>query len=610
MRYLSYIVFCLFSFAMCTEQPKELLPELSYAESLMQRCPNSALVVLDSMEVPSPSDKFQYATWCLLITQARDKNYVKHTSDSLINIALAYFEKQDDPVRKATALYYEGRVNHDMNNAEEATDYYLQARDVAKNTTDYKLLYLINIHLGTLYAYRNLTDLALDAYVNAQNYSIQLKDSALISNSYSYLGRVSMLNNNPQEALDYYKKAIEIAEQSGSLNALTLAYGEISTVYQALSMLDSSMYYLQKSKEIKEIYNVSALSQTYLGIGETYYYMGLSDSAYCYLEKALNTINPYTKQDAVHILYYLCRDLGKYEDAIKYNEQYWVYKDSIDNINRTSEIAKIQAKYDQEKLLNINNQLENSILWGVIALLIIICVLIYSYQQKLVKKERIIKEHKDLLQVRLTQLHENEFIIHENENLIGVLSSQIEENIGSQEHINDQMAEMERIRQNNATLQTQNEILQNDIKKYISSLKEKGEVLKTYERLTAENTYLFERQRYLCFQLIKHINILDCLKSDPKYIEESQWPEIFESINIVYPNLIGRLRNDFSLTDSDLLMCCLIKLQLNNSTIAALTAISPSSVTKRKQRLKERINQHLKTPLGVETSIDTYLWKY
>ena len=281
MRYLSYIVFCLFSFAMCTEQPKELLPELSYAESLMQRCPNSALVVLDSMEVPSPSDKFQYATWCLLITQARDKNYIKHTSDSLINIALDYFEKQDDPVRKASTLYYEGRVNHDLHNAEEATDYYLRARDVAKNTTDYRLLYLINNHLGTLYAYRNLPDLALDTYVNAQNYSIQLKDSALISNSYSYLGRVSMLNNNPQEALDYYKKAIEIAEQSGSLNALTLAYGEISTVYQALSMLDSSMYYLQKSKEIKEIYNASALSQTYLGIGETYYYMGLSDSAYC-----------------------------------------------------------------------------------------------------------------------------------------------------------------------------------------------------------------------------------------------------------------------------------------------------------------------------------------
>ena len=44
--------------------------------------------------------------------------------------------------------------------------------------------------------------------------------------------------------------------------------------------------------------------------------------------------------------------------------------------------------------------------------------------------------------------------------------------------------------------------------------------------------------------------------------------------------------------------------------MAELLAISPSSVTKRKQRLKERINQHLETPLEGERSIDAYLWKY
>ncbi len=610
MRCLSYIVFCLFSFAMCTEQPKELLPELSYAESLMQRCPNRALAVLDSMEVPSLSDEFQYATWCLLITQARDKNFVKHTSDSLINIALNYFEKQDDPVRKATALYYEGRVNQDLLNAEEATNYYLRAREVAQNTTDYRLLCLINTHLGTLYAYRGLTDLALEAYENASDYSNQLKDSALISYSYSYLGRASALDDDLSKGLDYYKKAMGIAEQSGSLKALTLAYGEIATVYRALSMLDSCMYYLKESMKIKEKYNIAALSQTYLGMGKTYYYMGQSDSAYFYLEKALNTTNPYTKQEAVQTLYYLCRDLRRYEEAVKYNEQNWVYKDSIDNINRSAEIAEIQLKYNQEKLLNINNQLENRILWGLVLSLLIISVLIYFYQHKLVGKERTIKETRKQLQVRLNQLHENESIILENENLIDALSSQVAERVGSQEHINEQMLEIERIRQNNATLQTQNEILQGDIKKYISSLQEKGEELKTYEHLIVENAYLSERQRYLCSQLIKHINILDCLKSDPKYIEESQWPEIFDSMNIVYPNLIDRLRKDFSLSDNDLWICCLIKLQLNNSDIARLIAVSSSSVTKRKQRLKERINQYLDTPLGGETSIDAYLWKY
>ena len=610
MRYLSYIVFCLLSFVMCTEQPKELLPELSYAESLMQRCPNRALAVLDSMEVPSPSDKFQYATWCLLITQARDKNYIKPTSDSLINIALNYFEKQDDLVRKATALYYEGRVNHDLNNAEEATNYYLRARDVAKNTTDYKLLCLINTHLGTLYAYRGLADLALEAYQNAYDYSIQLKDSTLISNSYSCLGRVSTLNNDWTKGLDYYKKAIGIAEQAGSLKALTLAYGEIVTVYRSLSMLDSCMYYLDKSKKIEEKHNISALPQTYLGIGETYYCMGQSDSAYFYLEKALNTTNPYTKQDATQTLYYLCRDLGKYEDAIQYNEQYWIYKDSVDNINRSSEIAEIQVKYKQEKLLNINNDLENKLLWGTIILLVIISILIYFYQHKLLKKERTIQENRKQLEVSINHLHENENIIYENETLIKALSSQIEDHVGSQEHINDQMKEFERIRQNNASLQSQNEILQRNIEKYVSRLKEKGEELKTYERLVTENTYLSERQRYLCSQLIKHINILNCLKSNPEYIDEFRCSEIFNSMNIVYPNLIDRLRRDFSLTNDDLLICCLIKLQLNNSIMAELLAISPSSVTKRKQRLKERINQHLETPLEGERSIDAYLWKY
>ncbi|RHR36863.1 tetratricopeptide repeat protein [Parabacteroides sp. AF18-52] len=610
MRYLSYIVFCLLSFVMCTEQPKELLPELSRAELLMQRCPNSALAVLDSMEVPSPSDKFQYATWCLLITQARDKNYIKHISDSLINIALDYFEKQNDPVRKATALYYEGRVNHDLNNAEEAADYYLRARDAAKNTTDYRLLCLINIHLGTLYAYRGLADLALKAYENAYDYSIQLKDSTLISNSYSCLGRVSTLNNDWTKGLDYYKKAIGIAEQAGSLKALTLAYGEIVTVYRSLSMLDSCMYYLDKSKKIEEKHNISALPQTYLGIGETYYCMGQSDSAYFYLEKALNTTNPYTKQDATQTLYYLCRDLGKYEDAIQYNEQYWIYKDSVDNINRSSEIAEIQVKYKQEKLLNINNNLENKLLWGTIILLVIISILIYFYQHKLLKKERTIQENRKQLEMSINHLHENENIIYENETLIKALSSQIEDHVGSQEHINDQMKEFERIRQNNASLQSQNEILQRNIEKYVSRLKEKGEELKTYERLVTENTYLSERQRYLCSQLIKHINILNCLKSNPEYIDEFRCSEIFNSMNIVYPNLIDRLRRDFSLTNDDLLICCLIKLQLNNSIMAELLAISPSSVTKRKQRLKERINQHLETPLEGERSIDAYLWKY
>lgn len=618
MRNAVYLIICLFSLVMCTDHPKELLPELSRAESLMQHCPDSALMILDSMKTPSLSNEFQYATWCLLITQARDKNFVKHTSDSSINIALDYFEKQDDPVRKATALYYEGRVNYDLGNAEEATSFYLRARDVAKGTTDYNLLHLINTHLGTLYLYRDLCPQTSEAYKAAYDYSVLMGDSSIISYSLSYLGRASVICGNMEKAVDYYKKSIEVASQSKNEEALSFAFNELAAVYTGKAKLDSSLYYLKKVIDIDEKNGSFTLAQTYLGMGDTYRLMEQFDSSYYYLAKALNTTNIYTKQDAFKCLYYLCRDFEKCKEAIEYNDQYWLYADSVENIDHCTKIVEIQSKYDQEKLLNINNclemekgKIEKIALCGIVMLIFLIGLLIYLYQRKLLRKERAIQDAKDQLQSRLIQLHENEAIIRLNDNLIDSLSSQVEDSFGLQEHINDQALKIEQIRKKNALLQIQNKSLQEDIEKYISSLQAKGKELAVYKRLAVENTALHDRQEYLCTQLIKRIEVLSKLKLTPKCIQESQWPEIFDSVDIVYPNLTDRLHKDFpSLTDSDLQICCLIKLHLSNSLLSVLTGISPSSVTKRKQRLKERINQYLEAPLEKEMSIETYLWEY
>jgi tetratricopeptide (TPR) repeat protein len=566
MKYFFYTILCILSFVMCTGQSKELQPELSLAESLMQQHPDSALVVLESIKEPTSYNESQYALWCLLITQARDKNYIKHTSDTLIRVALNYFDKQHDPVKKATALYYAGRVNHDLQHAEEATKYYLQAKEVAQSTTDYNLLYLICSQLGTLYAYRDLNELAQDAYLQAYNYAVQQKDSALISYTYSYLGRVATLEEDWDKGLDYYKKAIHIANKSECWRALSLAYGEISSIYNVLSMSDSCLTCLRKAMAIEEAYIPSALPQTYLGLGELYYSLDRLDSADFYLEKALNTTNLYTKKAAMEILVALHKEQGEYEEAVLCNDLYRAYKDSIEAINNSAQIAVIKEKHDQKKLLGTNKQLWNSILWILAAMF----VTIVWYQYRLRKKELKIKENKSLLQLRLRQLKENESIIHENENLINVISSQLEDSTELQEHVSSQKAEIERIRRESVSLQQQN------------------------TKLSAQLLdYLFAD-----------------LKSTPHYIEDSEWSDIYASIGVVYPGWIERLRKDFSLTDADLQICSLIKLQLNNSTIAKLLAVSSSSVTKRKQRLKDRINQYLDTPLGGENSIESYLGKY
>ena len=52
---------------------------------------------------------------------------------------------------------------------------------------------------------------------------------------------------------------------------------------------------------------------------------------------------------------YVCRT-KLYKEAIEYNNQYLIYSDPLQVINHAGELAEIQARYDHERLLNINNQ--------------------------------------------------------------------------------------------------------------------------------------------------------------------------------------------------------------------------------------------------------------
>ena len=67
----------------CMRQEKPLPAELSRAESVMWEHPDSALSILRSMPQSSLSSGKNYATWALLLAQARDKVYGKRLPDSL-----------------------------------------------------------------------------------------------------------------------------------------------------------------------------------------------------------------------------------------------------------------------------------------------------------------------------------------------------------------------------------------------------------------------------------------------------------------------------------------------------------------------------------------------
>ena len=81
---------------------------LQQAESVMNTRPDSALHLLQGMTdsltmLPEEAQMYYH----LLTIQAKDKQYVTHTSDSLINRIVSFYENYGDKERLMLAYYYQ-----------------------------------------------------------------------------------------------------------------------------------------------------------------------------------------------------------------------------------------------------------------------------------------------------------------------------------------------------------------------------------------------------------------------------------------------------------------------------------------------------------------------
>lgn len=605
----------------CKQQDeKALLPDLVRAEAMMYEHPDSALHLLETMQMPTPSDKLQNATWCLLMTQARDKNYMEHTSDSLINIAYDYFMKQEDPQRKAMVLNYEGTIHLEaFTDVEKATQLYQDASKEVEKTKDYQLGYLIYINLGNIYAYRHISEYAMQSFQKAHKYAKLSNNKAYIAYSLSYVARAYSLNENWNKTIEYYMKAYNLAKTTHNNRIISGIANELSNIYNQTENYELAIKYVQEAIKIHEEENTTS-EATLLTIGDIYRNMGNIDSACYYLNKAALSNNIYTCCSSYQALWYLNRDLTKdYKKALEYSDKFWVYTDSIQTIDRSKELIKMKEQFDQEKILNEKNQLQikndqitSNALLGIIILLCLIAFIIYTYQRRLIRKERTNQKNKEQIRSYTMKIHENESIISYNESRIKELSAQIEASQEIQEQLEEQQTVLANIQRQNSLLKQENTSWQKSIAQYSSSLQEKDQTIDTLKKISEENRYLHDREKHLCHELFKKEKAYKFLKRPHRSkLNVTEWKETFEMINEIHNNFTKRLSEQIpSITESELQLGCLIKLGLSISEMAMLLNISKGSVSKKKQRLKEQINKALNSPLGKNQALDLWLMEY
>ena len=611
-KYAGLIISIIISLISCTHNknyPTAFQPELAKAEAMMYRYPDSALHILQGIQPDIPSENEQYATWALLMTQAQYKNQIEQ-SDSLINIAYSYFTKHDNAQRKALALYYKGILRHESHHAEDALSFYLEAATEIEKTNDYQLGFLINSEVGLMYLYRKLNDYAME-YFEKAHHNAELSDNqTYIAFSFIYIARAFSQKKQYNKAIEYYEKAIKIGQVNNYPTIWASAMNESSFLFLKTGENKKALQYAKDCIKIKKT------DQRIFSLGDTYRYLKMYDSAYFYLNQACLSPNIHTARSAYQALYYISQEEKDYKKAVEYSNKLWFYQDSIGKTDRNKALIEMQEKYDQQKIINENNlsqikkdRIIRNVLIALIILSFIIAITNYLYQRKIVSQKQEISEKEEKIRYFTMKIHENETLINRNKMRIEELTIQMEGSLEIKEQWKEQNKIRQEIQQQNETLKLENNNLQNHISNYAQSLKEKSKELEAMEHLSKENQYLHKREAFLCNQLIKQTELFNKLKTT-KYIDNKLWQEIKEKIDLLFDNYTKRLCHQIpSLTDGDIQICCLIKLRFSNGDIANMLAISPTSVSKRKLRLKERIVQEIGS-LGENQSLDLWLMEY
>lgn len=93
-------------------------------------------------------------------------------------------------------------------------------------------------------------------------------------------------------------------------------------------------------------------------------------------------------------------------------------------------------------------------------------------------------------------------------------------------------------------------------------------------------------------------------------MKDEQWEEVKETMNLLFDNYIVRLSTLVpSLTESDLQICCFIKLGIANPGIADLLGIESTSVSKKKIKIERTYHSKIGA-FGKGQTLDLWLWEF
>ena len=554
-------------------------------ENLMPQHPDSALMLLEQIENKENLSRKDKAHYSLLLTEAEDKTYVTHTTDSLISIAADYYEKTDDLGRKAKAWYYKGRINQDLGHPLKAQEYYLKALRDEEKIEDHALLGRIHNHIGMLYAYQKVYEKALPFQKKAVENFHLINDSTGQVFALRDLGRTFLMLGLQDSSIICNQKAIALMRK----RIIPSVYTELAGLYIDRQRMEEAHGLLRTS--LQNVAKPQAKYPVYLVLGELYKKSGQIDSARFYLQACINSAPlPETRAGGLFHLKEIALEKGQWEQAALLSKQYELLKDSIEQGKNAESIRNVQAFYSYNE---IEQDLWEARLYAskqksFYSLLITACLFLLTVA--LLRFIHYRRERKNLLQ----RLKANEEQIQRNEQTLKNISD-VKDSLQNEIQIY-KTTERQLSKEKDEQLKRTNEEIRQKIMQLEKLSHTKDELEKNLLTLRSENSNLKkreqareeERKKIEESERLQNERLYDKFRSPAGWEPtDTDWHKLFISVDKLYPKMVTTLQKSTSLNESERKICYLSKIGVKPGAIEIL--LGKGNVSVYRKRLYEKL---------------------
>jgi tetratricopeptide (TPR) repeat protein len=292
------------------------------ANVVMKNNPELARKIATHVTELAPEIKFGkgYARALVLIGNSYWYEGVFEFAQNYFLLAARQYQSIGDSIGLGQTYNNVAEVYKKMQDYEKALEYLNLSVQLKRKDNATRALTLYNI--GEVYVFINNLSKASEFIDEALLFAIKNNDNKVIGYCYNGLGIIHSKQKKYNQAIDYFLKAEKKWKEIGEIRLLIQTYQELADVYRYLKQFEKAEQYLSLSAEMSNLIKVPDLLVT--------------------------NFLKYAKLDSAR---------GRYDRALGNMQRYTTLKDSMYNLAKSEQIARLQMVFESETKTRENQQL-------------------------------------------------------------------------------------------------------------------------------------------------------------------------------------------------------------------------------------------------------------